>query len=59
MFMAQAIDITEHGVLDWEMKVDAMVQLLVQKGLMTVDQLRRAIEALPPERYAVMSYYER
>ena len=48
--MGQPIDNAEHALSDWERKVDAMVQVLVRKGVMTVDQLRRAIEALPQER---------
>ena len=57
--IAQPIDNAEHALSDWERKVDAMVQVLVRKGVMTVDQLRRAIEALPQERYEAMAYYER
>ena len=30
-----------------------------QKGLMTVDELRRGIESIPPEEYFELGYYER
>ena len=40
-------------------RVDALRQLLAQGGLMTVDELRRSIEALPEAEYHAMTYYER
>jgi Nitrile hydratase beta subunit len=50
---------TEHDYADWERRVDAMVQLLRFDGKMTVDELRKNIEALPPQAYDAMSYYEK
>jgi len=50
---------TEHDYADWERRVDAMVQLLRFDGKMTVDELRKNIEALPPHAYDAMSYYEK
>ncbi len=49
----------EHELAFWEKRVDAMLQLLARKRLMTVDELRRGIESLPAEDYDRMSYYER
>ena len=44
----------------WEKRVDAMMMLLTNDlELMTVDQLRKGIEALPPSAYDQMTYYER
>lgn len=40
-------------------RVDALRQLLASKGLMTVDELRRGIEALPEDEYHALGYYER
>ena len=40
-------------------RVDALRQVLAAKKLMTVDELRKNIEALPPEAYDRMGYYER
>lgn len=40
-------------------KVDALRQLLSQKGLMTVDELRRGIESIPEAEYFALGYYER
>lgn len=40
-------------------RVDALRQLLAAQKLMTVDELRRGIEAIPPEDYFSLTYYER
>lgn len=40
-------------------RVDALRQLLSAKGFMTVDELRRGIEAIPPDEYFALGYYER
>ena len=39
--------------------MDALRQLLDARGLMTVDELRRGIEAIPEEEYFALTYYER
>jgi hypothetical protein len=53
----------EHDYAAWERRVDAMMMLLsgVSGGRrrMTVDELRKNIESLPPDVYDRMSYYER
>ena len=53
------IDPTEHEYSDWERRVDAVHQVLGAQGIRTTDEMRRAIESLPPERYEVLSYYEK
>jgi hypothetical protein len=40
-------------------RVDAIRQILGSRGLMTVDEMRRGIEALPPEEYHSLTYYEK
>lgn len=40
-------------------RVDALRQLLGAKGLMSVDEMRRGIEALPEAEYHALGYYER
>jgi nitrile hydratase len=40
-------------------RVDALRQVLAQKGLMTVDELRRGIESIPEGEYFALGYYER
>ena len=56
---AGKVQITEHDYAEWERRIDAMVQLLRLAGLFTVDELRKNIEALPPEAYDHLSYYEK
>ena len=56
---AGKVEPTEHDYPDWERRVDAMVQLLRGGGRITVDELRKNIEALPPDAYDKLSYYEK
>ena len=51
----------EHQPEPWEKRVDAMLVLLgsPERRLMRTDELRRNIEALAPDAYDSMSYYER
>jgi Nitrile hydratase beta subunit len=51
----------EHDYALWEKRVDALMMLLSAPGrrLLRVDELRRNIEALPPDAYDRMTYYER
>jgi hypothetical protein len=57
---AGEIDRDEHDYALWEKRVDAMMMLLTNKlQIMTVDQLRKGIEGLPPDAYESMTYYER
>ncbi len=53
------IDQSEHNLMDWERRVDAIRAVLGEKGYVGVDELRRAIEGLGEERYESLSYYER
>ena len=53
------IDRSEHAHADWELRVDALHQVLGRKGLRSIDEMRRAIESLPPEEYESIGYYER
>ena len=56
---AGKVEPTEHDYPEWERRVDAMVQLLRGGGKITVDELRKNIEALPPDAYDKLSYYEK
>jgi Nitrile hydratase beta subunit len=60
---AGRVEPVEHDYAEWERRVDALMVLLsgIKGGrkLMTVDELRKNIEALPPEAYDRMGYYER
>ncbi len=58
---AGPVERTEHDYAPWEKRVDAMLVLLgaPERQLMRTDELRRNIEALGPDAYDRMSYYER
>ncbi|MFK7965550.1 MAG: hypothetical protein AB8C46_16440 [Burkholderiaceae bacterium] len=58
---ADAINQSEHEKAAWEKRVDALVRLVLDQDpkLVTVDELRRGIEAIGPEAYDRYSYYER
>ena len=57
------VERSEHDYVEWERRVDALMVLLSGvkggKRLMTVDELRKNVEAIGPEAYDRMSYYER
>ena len=57
--LAGKVERDEHDYEPWERRIDAMAVLLGVKKLLTVDQRRKNIEALPPEMYDSLSYYER
>ena len=44
---------------DWEARVYALATVLRRRGVFNSDELRDAIERLPPEVYLGASYYER
>jgi hypothetical protein len=49
----------EHGQEAWEKRVDAILRLLLAKRVLTLDELRRAIEELGPATYDELGYFER
>ena len=55
----EPIDRSEHPLADWELLADALQQSLVRNGVITVDELRRGIESMPPAEYEAAGYYER
>jgi hypothetical protein len=58
-FMCEPVDIEPHGLTDFDREVDALRQMLAAKKLMSVDELRRGIEAIPEAEYHRLSYYQR
>jgi hypothetical protein len=56
---AGPIDRVEHDQEPWEKRVNAMLRLLVARRVMTIDEMRRAIEDLGPDVYDRLSYFER
>ena len=55
---AGKVERTEHEYAEWERRVDALAMLMGARKV-TVDERRKNIEALAPEDYERMSYYER
>jgi hypothetical protein len=53
------IDISEHENADWELRMDAIENVLEKRGVMNTDEMRRGIESMPLEAYEAASYYER
>jgi len=54
------VDPGEHDLAQWERMVDAMVRLLIARGVYgDTAQLRVGIESLGPDAYERLSYYER
>jgi hypothetical protein len=53
------IDKAQHDYAMWEKRVDAILVLLANKGLITVDELRNGIETLGADVYERTTYYER
>lgn len=58
-FMCDPVDTEPHALTDFDREVDAIRQLLGMRKVMSVDEMRRAIEAIPEDQYLRMSYYQR
>ncbi|MDE2583067.1 MAG: nitrile hydratase subunit beta [Rhodospirillales bacterium] len=58
-YACEPVDIEPHTLTDFDKEVDALRQVLGLKGIMTVDELRRGIEAIPEDEYHRLSYYRR
>ena len=49
----------EHDPSHAELRVDALMVLLMGRGVFNVDEMRRTIESLPRDIYEHHDYYER
>jgi hypothetical protein len=58
-FLCEPVDSSPHSLTEFDRTVDAIRQILGQKRIMSVDELRRGIESLPEADYLALSYYER
>jgi hypothetical protein len=58
---AGPVSTAQHDLAPWEKRIEAVVRCmnLGETPLVTVDELRRGIEELPPHLYDTLSYYER
>lgn len=54
----EAFTMDEHDYAPWEKRVHAIRELLATKGLLRVDELRRAVEGMGEEKYKRLTYYE-
>lgn len=55
----EPIDRSERARTEWDQRTSALIDVLCEKRLINVDQLRRGIESLPSDEYRSLSYYER
>ena len=58
-FRCEAVDVEPHELTDFDREVDAIRGILGGKQVMSVDELRRCIEAIPEADYHRLSYYQR
>jgi len=58
-FMCEPVDTEPHTLTAFDREVDALRQMLAARKLMSVDELRRGIEAIPEAEYHRLSYYQR
>ncbi|HTJ91441.1 MAG TPA: nitrile hydratase [Acidocella sp.] len=58
-YMCEPVDTEPHALSDFDREVDALRQILGLKRLMSVDELRRGIEAIPEAEYHALTYYQR
>jgi hypothetical protein len=58
-FMCLPVDTEPHALTGFDKEVDAIRQILGAKQVMSVDELRRGIEAIPEAEYHRLSYYQR
>lgn len=58
-FMCDAVDTSSHALTEFDRTVDALRGILGAKKIMSVDELRRGIEAIPEAEYHRLRYYQR
>ena len=58
-FLCEPIDTGAHALTPFDREVDAIRQILGAKGVMSVDELRRGIEAIPEPDYLRLTYYQK
>ena len=58
-FMCEPVDTEPHTLTAFDREVDALRQMLAARKLMSVDELRRGIEAIPEAEYHRLGYYQR
>ena len=57
--MCRAVETEPHALTSFDREVDALRQILGAKRVVSVDELRRGIEAIPEAEYHRLTYYQR
>ena len=55
----ERVERSEHDYAPWEKRVHAIMLLLTERRLLTVDELRQGIETLGADQYDRLTYYEK
>ena len=58
-FLCEPLDTAPHPLTPFDREVDALCGVLRAKGLLSTDELRRGIEAIPAAEYFGLTYYQR
>jgi hypothetical protein len=58
-FMCLPVDTEPHALSEFDKQVDAIRQILGDKGVMSVDELRYGVESIPEADTHRLSYYQR
>jgi hypothetical protein len=58
-YLCEPVDVEPHALTDFDKEVDGLAGVLRLKRLLTVDEMRRGIEAIPEAEYHRLSYYRR
>ena len=58
-FACEPVDTSTHALTAFDREADAFVGVVRSKGMFTVDEMRRGIEAIPEPDYLRLGYYER
>ena len=58
-FACEPVDVEPHALDAFDREVDALRGILGAKKVMSVDELRRGIEAIPEADYHRLTYYRR
>ena len=55
--LAGALERSKEAFAQWEIEVCSLAVIMTKKGYRVVDESRRTLELLPPERYGTLSYW--
>jgi hypothetical protein len=58
-YACEPVETGEHSLTAFDKTVDAVRQILGAKAVMSVDELRFGIEAIPAAEYHALGYYQR